>query len=51
MNQSVSRSSAASAILKGGLIVGVLDTLLAMGLWQIGPIIVYQSVASRIAAD
>jgi hypothetical protein len=48
MNQSVARSSAASAILKGGLTVGVLDTLLAMGLWQIGPVIVYQSVASGL---
>ena len=48
MNQSVSRSSAASAILKGGFTVGVLDTLLAMSLWQIGPVIVYQSVASGL---
>ena len=41
-------SRAASAILKGGLAAGVLDTFLAMGLWQIGPVIVYQSVASGL---
>jgi hypothetical protein len=34
--------------LTGGLAAGILDTLLAMGQFGIGPIIVYQSVASGL---
>ena len=40
--------NAAAAIVCGGMAVGVLDTFLAMSLWRIGPVIVYQSVASGL---
>jgi len=39
---------AASAVLWAGLTAGVLDTLLAMGMHGIGPIVEYQSVASGV---
>src|SRR5947208_8996203 len=42
---STSRSSAVRAVLLGGLTVGVLDTLLAMGLYRVSPFIIYQSIA------
>lgn len=40
--------NAAAAIFCGGIAVGVLDTFLAMSLWRISPIVVYQSVASGL---
>lgn len=42
------RSRASSAVLWGGLAAGVLDTFLAMGQYGIGPIVVYQAVASGL---
>jgi hypothetical protein len=42
------RSNAARAILGGGLTVGVLDTLLAMSLFQASPYLIYQSIASGL---
>ena len=42
------RAGAVSAIVRGGMAAGLLDTLLAMSLWQISPVTVYQSVASGL---
>lgn len=36
------------AIMTGGLAAGMLDTFLAMGQFRVGPVIVYQSVASGL---
>jgi hypothetical protein len=42
------RSSALSGIILGGFTVGVLDTLLAISLWHVSPLVVYKSVASGL---
>ena len=42
------RLGALGTVLRAGLAAGVLDTFLAMGMYGIGPTIVYQSVASGL---
>lgn len=46
--QGTGRSNAVRAILTGGVIVGVLDTLLAVSLFHASPFLIYQSIASGL---
>ena len=41
----VGHRSLAKTVILGGLTVGVLDTLLAIGLYRVSPFIIYQSIA------
>jgi uncharacterized membrane protein YagU involved in acid resistance len=45
LQSSGSTKGAVRAVLFAGLTVGVLDTLLAMGLYRVSPFIIYQSIA------
>lgn len=42
------RHAALSGVLWAGLAAGTLDTFLAMGMYRVGPTIIYQSVASGL---